>query len=122
MNRTGGKMNKQVDEYFAKQKPPQREICLQLRRIILATFPGIEEEMKWGVPTYAKDKFYIVALKDHVNLGFSMEGLSENERKHFEGSGKTMRILEISSLKDIAENKIVKLLKLVWERQKAKME
>ena len=46
-------MNKKVDEYIEKQKSPQKEICLELRRIVFKTFPDIEEEMKWGVPTYA---------------------------------------------------------------------
>ena len=63
-------MDKLVDEYIRKQTYPQKEICLQLRGIIFGVFPGIEEKMKWGVPTYAKGRFYFVALKDHVNLGF----------------------------------------------------
>jgi len=122
MNRADGNMNKQVDEYIAKQKSPQKDICLQLRGIIFETFPGIEEEMKWGVPTYAKGKFYLVALKDHVNLGFSMRGLSEDEQKRFEGSGKTMKTIKVSSIKEISENEIVELLRFVRERQEAKTE
>jgi hypothetical protein len=59
-----------------------------LRRIIFRTFPGIEEEMKWGVPTFAKGKYSFAALRDHVNLGFSLKGLSKEEQKRFEGSGK----------------------------------
>jgi uncharacterized protein YdhG (YjbR/CyaY superfamily) len=115
-------MNKQVDEYIAKQKSPQKEICLQLRGIIFEAFPGIEEEMKWGVPTYAKGKFYFVALRDHVNLGFSIRGLSEDEQNRFEGSGKTMKIIQVNSTKEIHKNEIVDLFKLVWERQEAKTE
>ena len=115
-------MNKQVDEYIGKQKSPQKEVCMQLRGIILGAFPNIEEEMKWGVPTYAKGKFYIVALKDHVNIGFSMAGLSEDEQKRFEGSGRTMKIIKVSSVKEKNENEIAKLLKLVGEKQEAKPE
>jgi uncharacterized protein YdhG (YjbR/CyaY superfamily) len=113
-------MNKQVDEYIGKQTSPQKEICFQLRGIILGVFPGIEEEMKWGVPTYAKGKFYFVALKDHVNLGFSIEGLSEAEKKRFEGSGKTMKIIKFSSIQEIDETDITNLLRLVWVRQESK--
>jgi len=111
-------MNKQVDEYIIKQKSPQKEICHQLREIILRVFPGIEEEVKWGVPTYAKGKFYLVALKDHVNLGFSMEGLSEDEKKRFDGSGKTMKTVKVCSIQEINEVKIAELLRLVEERKK----
>jgi hypothetical protein len=112
-------MNKQVDEYIGKQMALQKEICLQLRGIIFRVLPGIEEEMKWGVPTYAKGKFYFVALKDHVNLGFSMEGLSQDEKKLFEGSGKTMKIIKFSSIQKIDETEIANLLRLVWERQES---
>jgi len=112
-------MNKEVDEYVQKQKSPQKEICLELRGIVFRTLPEIEEEMKWGVPTYAKGKYYLVALKDHVNLGFSLKGLSKEEQKLLEGSGKTMKHIAIRSLKEINENEIVDLLKLVWEKQEA---
>ncbi|MFX0068210.1 MAG: DUF1801 domain-containing protein [Promethearchaeota archaeon] len=108
-------MNGEVDNYIEKQKSPQREICQKLREIILKTFPSIEEEMKLGVPWY-EGKFYIVALKDHVNLGFSIEGLSKNEQELFEGSGKTMKHIKVYSLKEIDEEKIVELLKIVKEK------
>ncbi len=113
----GGEVNKEVDEYIGKQKLPQKEICQELRRIIFRIFPHIDEELKWGVPTYAKGKYYIVSLKDHVNLGFSLKGLSKEEQKLFRGAGKTMKHIEIRSLKEIDESEIAKLLRLVWEKQ-----
>jgi uncharacterized protein YdhG (YjbR/CyaY superfamily) len=109
-------MSKKVDEYIEKQKSPQKEICLKLRRIVFQTFPDIEEEMKWGVPTYARGKYYFVALKDHVNFGFSLKGLSKDEQKFLEGSGKTMKHIEIRSMKEINEKQIVELLKLIWKK------
>jgi hypothetical protein len=112
-------MNKQVDEYIGKQTSPQKELCLQLRGIIFGVFPGIEEEMKWGVPTYAKGKFYFVALKDHVNLGFSMKGLSKDEKKRFEGSGKTMKIIKFNSIQEIDETELANLLRLVWGKEES---
>jgi len=105
-------MNKEVDDYIEKQKSPQKEICNKLRKIILETFPDIKEEMKLGVPWY-EGKYYIVALKDHVNLGFSLKGLSEKEVKSFEGGGKTMRHIKIRSLNEIDEEKIAELLKVI---------
>ena len=104
-------MNKEVDDYIEKQKSPQKEICQRLRNTILKTFPNIKEEMKLGVPWY-EGKYYIVALKDHVNLGFAIRGLSKKELDLFEGKGKTMRHIKIASLKDINERQIVKLLKI----------
>jgi len=108
-------MNKAVDDYIAKQKSPQKEIAEKLRQIILALFPDIKEEMKFGVPWY-EGKYYIVALKDHVNLGFSLKGLSQKETELFEGSGKTMKHIKILSLNEIDEKKIIQLLQVVPEK------
>ncbi len=81
-------MNKEADDYVEKHKSPQEEICQKLREIIFKTVPYVKEEMKWGVPTYADGKLYIVASKDHVNLGFSLKGSSKEEQKLLSGSGK----------------------------------
>jgi hypothetical protein len=105
--------NKKIDDYVEKQKSPQKEICNKLRKIIFKIFPDVKEEMKWGVPSYADGKYYFVALTDHVNLGFSIKGLSKEKIALFQGSGKTMRNIEIKSEKEIDEKQIVKLLKLI---------
>ena len=102
---------KEVEKYMEKQKSPQKEICKKLRKIILKTFPDIREEFRMGVPWYGK--YYIVALKDKVNLGFCIKGLSRKQQELFEGQGKLMRHVKIYSLKDADEKRIVKLLRLV---------
>lgn len=115
-------MKKNVDDYIQQQKSPQRKICQRLRQIILQTFPDINEEMRVGVPCYGhtkKDlcgKYYIAALKDHVNLGFSLKGLTQKEQSFFEGSGKTMKHIKIYAAKDIDEERIITLLKLVKKK------
>ena len=105
-------MDEGVKRYIEKQRSPQKEIIQKLRKIILKTFPNIKEEMKMGVPWY-EGKYYIVGLRDHVNLGFSLKGLSKKGQELFEGSGKTMKHIKIHSLDEIDERKIVKLLRLV---------
>jgi hypothetical protein len=102
-------MNKEVEKYIKKQNSPQKEICLKLREIIIKTFPKIEERFWAGVPFYEK-RYYIVALKDHVNMGFAINGLSQKEIALFEGKGKTMRHIKIFSLDDTDQQRIVKLL------------
>ena len=47
-------MSNAVEEYIEKLESPQKEICLQLRRIVFQTYPDIDEEIKWGVPHLAK--------------------------------------------------------------------
>ena len=105
-------MSNKIDEYINKQVSPQKEICQSLRKLILKTFPDTKEEMKWGVPAFADGKFYIVALKDHVNMGFAIKGLTKEGRALFDGSGKTMRHIKVDKI-DIDENKITELIKLV---------
>jgi hypothetical protein len=108
-------MTENVDSYTKKQPSPQREICERLRAIILRALPHIREEMKWGVPTYDGGAYYIVALKDHVNLGFSVVGLSADALSQFVGSGKTMKHVEIRTVGEIDEGHITRLLQLVWK-------
>jgi hypothetical protein len=109
------KTSTQVEKYIEKQKSPQREIIQQLRSLILKTLPAIKEEFKMGVPWY-EGKFYVVALKDHVNMGFSVKGLSAQEQALFEGKGQLMRHIKFYSLNDVNEEKVAKLLKLVAEK------
>ena len=104
-------MNKEVSAYIKKQKSPQKQICNKLRKIILKTFPKIDEKIKMGVAWYGK--YYIVGLKDSVNLGFSVKGLSKKDMDNFKGAGTYMRHLKFKDIKEIDEKKIVKLLKLV---------
>jgi hypothetical protein len=101
-----------VDEYIAKQPSPQREVCMQLRSILLDTFPDIKEQMKLGVPWY-EGLFYIVSLKDHVNLGFALDHLPSEEAAKLKGGGKTMKCLEFKKVSEINKQEIIRLLKIV---------
>jgi uncharacterized protein YdhG (YjbR/CyaY superfamily) len=106
-------MVNQVDTYIEKQKPPQKEILQKVRTIFKETLPNCEEEMKWGVLTFAAGKFYIAAMKNRVHVGFAITGLSEDEIGLFEGNGKTMRHVKIPSLESIDKDRLVKLIEMV---------
>jgi hypothetical protein len=109
------KTSTQVEKYIENQKSPQREIVQRLRDIILKTVADIKEEFKMGVPWY-EGKFYVVALRDHVNLGFSVKGLSEQEKALFEGKGKIMRHVKFYSLEDVDDARVARLVRLVAEK------
>ena len=87
-----------------------------MRALIRKTIPNASEEMKWGVPAFSGDKFYIVALKNHVNLGFSTTGLTKEEIALFDGGGKTTKHIQVASTEDIDEERIIPLLKMVENR------
>jgi uncharacterized protein YdhG (YjbR/CyaY superfamily) len=103
----------QVDDYIEKQKSPQKEIVLKVRKIFQRTLPSCEEKIMWGVVTFSDGKFYIAALKNHVHVGFAITGLNKEEISLFEGSGKTMKHIKIRSLEEIDEKRLVKLITLV---------
>jgi len=106
-------MDKDVKNYIEKQKSPQKEIILKIREIFLKTLPKCEEKKTWGVVVFGNDKFYLASMKNRVHVGFTITGLSKEEIKLFEGSGKTMRHIKIHSIDDIDEKKLVKLIKMV---------
>jgi hypothetical protein len=113
-------MSNKIDDYINKQVSPQKETCAALRALILKTFPGAKEEMKWGVPAFADGNYYIVVLKDHVNLGFTLKGLTKGDEKLFDGGGKTMKHIEVASPDTLDEKRIITLLKLIAQRAKGK--
>jgi hypothetical protein len=106
-------MDKKIADYIKKQKSPQKEILLKLRKIFLQNLLQGQEKMQWGVITFKDGKFYLASLKDKVNVGFSIKGLDKKEVSFFEGNGKTMKHIKIHSLQDIDKKKLVKLIKLV---------
>lgn len=111
-------MDEKVTKYIDKQKSPQKEICKKLRKIVLKTFPSIQEGMKWGVPSFDDGKLYFVALKNHVNFGFLTKGFSKKELSTFKGdSNKMTRHIEIKSLDEIKEKELIKLIKLINKKQ-----
>jgi hypothetical protein len=113
-------MGNRVEDYINKQDSPQKEICIALREIIFKTFPGVKEEMKWGVPAFAGGNYYVVALNDHVNLGFTLKGLTKEDEKLFDGGGKTMKHIRVDTLENIDEKRIITLLRLVEKRTRSK--
>jgi len=111
-------MNPDVKKYIEKQKNPQKAIIKKLRQIILKTLPDIEESFKNGVPWY-EDKFYLVGLRDKVNFGFGINGLTKKELDQLEGNGKLMRHIKVFQSKEIDESKLVRLIKLVNKKHKS---
>ncbi len=105
-------MDTQVETYIEKLPSPQREICMQVRPIIQDTMPQLQESIKNGVPWY-EDLFYIVGLKNHVNVGFAIKNLISEELALFEGRGKLMRHVKIASINDIDEGGLIKRINLI---------
>lgn len=101
---------KTVDEYIKKQKSPQRKILRFLRKLILKTAKGINEEIKMGVPWY-EGKFYLVGQKDHVNMGFAYTSMLAKHQKELIGKGQYMRHIKFYKTSDINAKLLTTLVK-----------
>ncbi|MBN1263444.1 MAG: DUF1801 domain-containing protein [Candidatus Pacebacteria bacterium] len=111
-------MDKKVKQYIDKQKSPQKEIIMAVRKIFFKTLKNCEEKYGWGVIVLCRGKFYIAAMKNRVHVGFSIIGLDKEEIKFLEGGGKTMRHIKIPDLVSIDEVELKKLIELVNKKAK----
>ena len=111
-------MDTEASRYLEKQISPQREICIQLRELILRNFPDLlETGMEEGL--WYKGVFYITAFRDHVNLGVGIGGMTADEIKHFEGKGKSMRHLKFYTVDDVHNEKLLEIMHLVYRNARS---
>lgn len=70
--------NAQVTSYIESKEPRQKEILSTLRELIFRVIPEVEEAFKWSRPVYSFNGplAYLVANKNHVNLGFYRGGIT----------------------------------------------
>ena len=111
----GIKMNPQVKLYLEKQSPDRRKIMEKLREILIDAVPSLNEKMEYGVMCY-DDLYYIANLPKQINMGFSIIGLTPEEIKLFQGTGKTMRHLKFLDIDSINKEELVKIIRLVHDK------
>jgi uncharacterized protein YdeI (YjbR/CyaY-like superfamily) len=67
------KKDRRIDAYIAKSQDFAKPILKELRARIHAAVPGIEEDIKWGFPSFmykGKIFFGMSAFKAHAGCGF----------------------------------------------------
>jgi uncharacterized protein YdhG (YjbR/CyaY superfamily) len=89
---------KDVDAYI-KGYPKDAQLKLtELRRLIKATIPNVEEQISWGVPFYRKNGLLggLAAFKTYVSFGVAFTLSSalreELEKKGYETGSRTIKI------------------------------
>lgn len=96
---------KEVDEWLEGLPENIQKMTLVLRKLILDASPKLKEEYKWSMPNYSNNGLvcYLQTAKKHVNLGFHQGiELEEIDVHHLlQGSGKTMRHIQIKKMEDI---------------------
>lgn len=108
-NRTKGK---NVKEILDKMDPDKRKTAQKLRSIVKSTLPDVVETVKWGNITYLlgdENLSWIMAYKDHLDLGF-FKG-AELKSELLEGTGKGLRHIKVKTEKDINGKEVSRLLK-----------
>jgi len=108
-------MNKEVTSYINKANAEHQEILSELRKLVFAVAPKAEEQYKWSRPVYAleKDFCYFQATKKHVTIGFFEFAKIKTNPQLIEGTGKSMRHVKLTSVKEIKEKQIEKMIKEV---------
>ncbi|NYJ02695.1 hypothetical protein HNR19_003393 [Nocardioides thalensis] len=64
-------MSDVITDYFTKAQPWQRDVGEQLRELVHAAVPGVEERLQYGKPHFLKDGHYAAVIhnaKDKVTF------------------------------------------------------
>ena len=94
------KKDKRIDAYIAKSQDFAKPILKELRTRIHELVPGVEEDIKWGFPSFmykGKIFFGMSAFKAHAGAGF-WHPLMRTTDKSPEGIGEFGKITALDQL------------------------
>lgn len=105
-------MNQDVTRYIKNTAENHQNILSKLRKLILSEAPKATEQFKWSRPVYAleKDFCYLQNTKKHVTFGFPDYHKISTNTYLIEGTGKSMRHVKLTQVKDIDDFKIKQML------------
>ena len=109
---SGETKGKSVEAILEELDPKKRAVAERLRSLVKETLPGIVETVKWGNMTYVlngENLTWIIAYRDHLDLGFFMGARLKSQR--LEGTGKGLRHVKVRTLADIDRGEFARLLK-----------
>ena len=74
---------KDVNAYIAGADREARPKLKEIRKIIRATIPKVEEKISWGVPFYRFHGPFVgfASFKNHISFGLGLSGLKNKERE-----------------------------------------
>lgn len=100
MAQTERKTDPRFDDYIEKSAEFARPILRHLRELVHRGFPGIEETMKWGMPTFEHRGIvcHMAAFKAHATFGFWHGELVGKTGKEKEAMGQFGKIRSLSDL------------------------
>lgn len=112
-----GNKNPRVDAYIAKAAPFAQPILNRLRTIVHKACPQVEENIKWGMPSFDFQGSFcdMAAFKQHCSFGFRKASLMKdakllNSKENRTAMGNLGRIVSIADIP--AERKM-----MAWIRE-----
>ena len=100
--------NPKIDAYLKELDNPLEEIWEQIREIILGLDPKMEEDIKWGAPTFiykGNMATFNPRAKKFVNLTFHTGALIIDPEGVLEGDAKEARVFRVKSSDELKEKK-----------------
>ncbi len=107
-----------VDEYIQKLPTWKANNLILFRKLVNSTVPGIEEDVKWGVPVFLLDNkmlFAMSSFKEHTKFNFMHNGALLNDKDKLFNNGldsKKSRGIDLRENDHIDKNKLQSLIKL----------
>jgi hypothetical protein len=102
------KKNQKVDDYMEKLDNPLKEIWEDIRKIVLSVDSKMEEDIKWGAPTFiykGNMATFNPRAKKFVNLTFHTGATIEDPEDVLEGDAKEARVFRVASSEELARKK-----------------
>ena len=107
-------LGKPVEPWIRGLEPESKAIVQPLHQLILSAGPRLKSSLKWGNPFYTGNAMvcFIMVASRHVNLGFVRgKELPDPKKVLTTGSSKTMRMVRLTSPRDLRPTAIKALVK-----------
>lgn len=109
-----GKTDSRIDAYIKKAEPFAQPILIHLRELVHKGCPEVEENIKWGMPSfeYKGPYFGMASFKKHCAFGFWKAKLLKDPKKYLgiranEGGEAMGNFGRVEKLKDLPPDKVM---------------
>lgn len=102
--------SRQVDAYIRKAPEFARPILEKIRETFHAGCPGLEERIKWSVPSFEYEGMLggMAAFKKHVSFGFWKARLMDDPEGLFQGAPRASAMaVRVARLADLPPKKVL---------------
>ena len=90
-----------IDAYIERAAPFARPILVHVRALVHQACPGVEETIKWGMPTFMYAGSILcgmAAFKQHASFGFWKHALVVGEGEPHDGMGSFGKLTSVDDL------------------------